>query len=774
MKKKYKLLAKVILIFIVALTANLTLKPADASADFCACNYFLKTGEYKQECYAGDTEYCASWEKDLGADSTVNLEYSESRRPPNCGQVTGCGGLPLVDRVKNNAAPPVSAPILCCQTYSGGGALDKCWNTRPANCQTGENTGQILQYKTCDAISDCAGKIASPSESICDFNGCRVCDPTAGCIRSDIYSTQSQNPLNNLAADLNARKPILQINIPGLKFSDVASSTDDTGTYFYISWIPELISAIYKFGIAIISIVAVVMIIVQGMRVVASGGGEQKAAAYKKILQAVIGLFIAWGSFAILYNINPALVQFNALKVKVVQGIPLSDKETESQNFDTNVISKTELDKLFKAYAGCYGYDWRILKAVALKESGLNPNNLTCPKNTHVVPVPKNVTTCNCASPKANCYVSLFQFEFGSCVSTMGKANYPTSLNLGCGTEADPSFDPEVSTAAGAATILKSLEKINTACSDITTEEAVLLTYLGHNNGPVALDYVLAHGGCKKDQQLQWVRQYYVSVGAPEKQDKGEAKWRYGSGVVDALKSMGMNVDDKFSLTKQSDASTCPRDTGKRAFVAGGGNTSGYKILALGDSITEQSNSHAYQLKAMGYNVTIVAKSGENTQWMLNQINGIDLKSQGFTDLIILGGANDIPGSTLDENTLASNVKSRLTQIYNKAKSAEMRVIALTITPFYNYYGKWSQSNQNALELVNSWIMAGGDHNIDVPIDANTIIADPADKKQILDAYDDFYPTPSGATYAAHARSIHFNAAGHTAIVNAEKAQAFK
>lgn len=129
--------------------------------------------------------------------------------------------------------------------------------------------------------------------------------------------------LSELSAELNARKPILQINIPGLNFSNVLSTTDDTGTYFHIPWIPELISALYKFGIAIVSIVAVVVIIIQGMRVITSAGGEAKQSAYKKILQSVIGLGIAWGSFAILYNVNPNLVKFNALRVKVVEAEPL-------------------------------------------------------------------------------------------------------------------------------------------------------------------------------------------------------------------------------------------------------------------------------------------------------------------------------------------------------------------------------------------------------------------------------------------------------------------
>ena len=146
-------------------------------------------------------------------------------------------------------------------------------------------------------------------------------------------SDQSEVQLSELEAELSARKPIPRINIPGLNFSNVLSTTENGDTYFYIPWIPELIAALYKFGIAIVSIVAVVVIIIQGMRIVTSGGGEAKQGAYKKILQSVIGLFIAWGSFAILYNINPALVQFNALRVQVVQGEPpIQESEAISEN----------------------------------------------------------------------------------------------------------------------------------------------------------------------------------------------------------------------------------------------------------------------------------------------------------------------------------------------------------------------------------------------------------------------------------------------------------
>lgn len=122
----------------------------------------------------------------------------------------------------------------------------------------------------------------------------------------------------NVTNDLQISKPVIEVNIPQLTFSDVEKNIDSEG-YLHLPWIGEYIAAVYKFGLAIISIIAVVMIIIQGLRIITSGGGENKNAGYKKILQAVIGLFIAWGSYAILYTVNPALVEFKALKVQYIE-----------------------------------------------------------------------------------------------------------------------------------------------------------------------------------------------------------------------------------------------------------------------------------------------------------------------------------------------------------------------------------------------------------------------------------------------------------------------
>ncbi len=124
--------------------------------------------------------------------------------------------------------------------------------------------------------------------------------------------------------DFNIKTPKTSIGIPGLDFTDVPDIiyTDREGRdYLLLPWLPEYISALYKFSLGIVSIVAVIMIMIQGIKILISGtmGQDQKIEGYKGIGRIVMGLLIAWGSFLILYTINPNLVNFKALKVQYVE-----------------------------------------------------------------------------------------------------------------------------------------------------------------------------------------------------------------------------------------------------------------------------------------------------------------------------------------------------------------------------------------------------------------------------------------------------------------------
>jgi hypothetical protein len=146
-----------------------------------------------------------------------------------------------------------------------------------------------------------------------------VCLLTPHVSLADMASTTPTESANlerytDITKDL--KPPQLQIRIPGLTFSQVQNSVDDQG-YINVPFLGEYISAVYKFAMVVASILAVIMIIVQGVEIT-MGGGEETAHHYQNIFRIIIGLCLVWGSYFILYTINPDLVNFKVIRVKYV------------------------------------------------------------------------------------------------------------------------------------------------------------------------------------------------------------------------------------------------------------------------------------------------------------------------------------------------------------------------------------------------------------------------------------------------------------------------
>lgn len=159
------------------------------------------------------------------------------------------------------------------------------------------------------------------------------------------------------------------------------------------------------------------------------------------------------------------------------------------------------LNTLFERYAACYGMDWRFLRAVAQAESGLNPRNHT------------------------GKHIGLFQLasdpRTGAGGETCEKFVEPFKSYLDCSNLEDP----EANTAVAAHRFDRAFKGrrnwardpdyrgILEVCPDATVEEAVALAYVGHNNGPGVLRYILtrarANGWCRLGKHEEAVRAYY-------------------------------------------------------------------------------------------------------------------------------------------------------------------------------------------------------------------------------------------------------------------------
>jgi D-alanyl-D-alanine dipeptidase len=131
-------------------------------------------------------------------------------------------------------------------------------------------------------------------------------------------------------------------------------------------WLGEYIKAVYRFGVSIASILGVIMIIVEGVRIVISAGGEEKVAGYKHIGRICAGLCLAWFSYVILYNINSDLVSFQALKIKSAESSDnyAYDDNSELENKELSkageIIKKSKPQLVIDAaeYRECTNNDW--------------------------------------------------------------------------------------------------------------------------------------------------------------------------------------------------------------------------------------------------------------------------------------------------------------------------------------------------------------------------------------------------------------------------------
>lgn len=172
----------------------------------------------------------------------------------------------------------------------------------------------------------------------------------------DLFRSYDEKKLTDSELQKFLQKPMPKIKIPGLDFSDITlknlERTDENGTYAYIPFLGEYITAVYKYAIVIIGVIAVIMLIIAGLQWMLPGGeSENISSAKKKIEQAIIGLTIAVTSYSILYTINPELVRFRSLRVRLVSPVAFGGTPKYAEEEVINSISsKCIYDNFFPGF----------------------------------------------------------------------------------------------------------------------------------------------------------------------------------------------------------------------------------------------------------------------------------------------------------------------------------------------------------------------------------------------------------------------------------------
>jgi|GEM_PF-2865819 len=212
-------------------------------------------------------------------------------------------------------------PICCIYRYTDPTKKNYCYeDVQSFVCASGaqpQNTTYDVKYSRCSDISDCVGASGN-------IDGPNTHQPTT------TASTQPEYPII---------VPKLSINIPTISLQDFANVIQKDG-YIYIPFISVYLVAAYKLGIGIAAVLAVIMIMVGGFIWIAAGGEAGRIGQAKTMISgAVIGLILTVGSYVALQTINPNLVSFNALKIKVVAPTPLINSDNVSTDLTSTDLS---------------------------------------------------------------------------------------------------------------------------------------------------------------------------------------------------------------------------------------------------------------------------------------------------------------------------------------------------------------------------------------------------------------------------------------------------
>jgi len=128
----------------------------------------------------------------------------------------------------------------------------------------------------------------------------------------------------------------LNVPIPGLQFSQNIISS---GGFIEIPYLAQYIAAVYNYLLGIVVIAAAVMIVFGGFKYILSSTASGIRDGKEVIKDAIIGLIVALGMITIMQAINPALVGGHALKVLVIDPIPLDSILRKGDSADLNTYN---------------------------------------------------------------------------------------------------------------------------------------------------------------------------------------------------------------------------------------------------------------------------------------------------------------------------------------------------------------------------------------------------------------------------------------------------
>jgi|GEM_PF-4476093 len=142
--------------------------------------------------------------------------------------------------------------------------------------------------------------------------------------------------------------PTLSIPIPtltGFSAPEKCDTAPDGQPIYCVGWLGEYVGAIYKYAIGIIGIVAAIALMIGGVRWLTAGGNPSAVKdAQSWITGAITGLIIGLASYLILYQINPNLIIFKPIRVKMVKEVAITSGSDRLFNCSWETTCETGLN----------------------------------------------------------------------------------------------------------------------------------------------------------------------------------------------------------------------------------------------------------------------------------------------------------------------------------------------------------------------------------------------------------------------------------------------
>jgi len=269
-------------------------------------------------------------------------------------------------------SPLSFANAACCRcTHPEITAGEFCLSKDISNCASLGSTNPELASANCKIE-----QLDSLCRQIQDGGIC-INNPNTSPLAFKLSDFQTKKTSVSTSGDSNDNfQPLLlqlNVDIPNLALT----TPEKVDQSVAVPYLGQYIQALYKFLIGVSLIAAALMIVVGGFKYVMAATGAKVESAKQMIIDALMGLVIILGAYAILANINPNLTKLPSLYVPYIQGVPWelvegspSERPSETLRSEGNAADKEMLAQDIARYAKEFGVDACSLLTICYHESG--------------------------------------------------------------------------------------------------------------------------------------------------------------------------------------------------------------------------------------------------------------------------------------------------------------------------------------------------------------------------------------------------------------------